>query len=281
MTEPLLALVSFVAATAVGALGYGYSSITVPTALLMVGNRLLNPALVLVEVAVNGYAALLNRRAIRAIWPRVLPLILGVVPGVALGSWLLASLPPSTVKIIVYLALLPLILVQAAGVRFPIRRERAAALPVGAGVGTLYALTTISGPPLALFFNNQGLTKDEFRVALAVTRVIQSALTLATYVALGLLAWQSVRLALWLAPGVLLGIPLGHWLIRKVPPETFRRVCMSFDAWLVGFGLSRLLADLGVVPAFAAYQLFVVTVLVDGALLRRYFLHELPRKVPP
>ena len=26
-----------------------------------------------------------------------------------------------------------------------------------------------------------------------------------------------------------------------VDAETFRRICMSFDAWVVGFGLSRVL----------------------------------------
>ena len=30
-------------------------------------------------------------------------------------------------------------------------------MPFGAGLGFLYSVTTISGPPLALLFNNQGL----------------------------------------------------------------------------------------------------------------------------
>jgi uncharacterized protein len=267
----ILAVVSFGAAVITGALGYGYSSITVPIALLLVSNRVLNPALVIVEVAVNCYSALLNRRAIGAIWARVVVVVVGIVPGVALGSLLLSRLEPATVKLVVYTTLLPQILFQAAGVRIPFRRERAIGLPVGIAVGTLYALTTISGPPLALFFNNQGLTKDEFRVALAVTRVAESVLTLISYAALGLLTRQSGELALWLAPGVLLGIPLGQALIRRTGPETFRRICMSFDAWLVGFGLSRLVAELGIVPTFAAYQILATTLLIDAVLLRRFF----------
>ena len=65
--------------------------------------------------------------------------------------------------------LLPLILLQAAGVRRPIASERAIGLPFGAGLGLLYSVTTISGPPLALLFNNQGLAKREFRAALPWT----------------------------------------------------------------------------------------------------------------
>ena len=33
---------------------------------------------------------------------------------------------------------------------------------IGLAVGILYSLTTISGPPLALWFNNQGLAKSEY-----------------------------------------------------------------------------------------------------------------------
>ena len=49
MDQIVLVLITFVAATVNGALGYGFSSITVPVALLFYTNRILNPALVLVE----------------------------------------------------------------------------------------------------------------------------------------------------------------------------------------------------------------------------------------
>lgn len=267
----VIALVSLGAATITGALGYGYSSLTVPIALLMVPSKRLNPALVIVEFAVNGYSAWINRKAIPAILPRALPVIAGVVPGVIAGSLLLDVLPGASVKAICYVVLLPLILIQAGGVRLRVRRERAVGAPFGLGVGLLYSLTTISGPPLALWFNNQGLTKSEFKVALAITRVAESTLTLVTYSILGLFTQSSGELALWLIPGVLVGMPLGHLMIQKVAPETFRRVCMSFDAWLVGFGLSRIVADAGVVPPAVAYQILTLTVIVDAIMLRRFF----------
>ena len=59
----VLVLITFVAATVNGALGYGFSSITVPVALLFYTNRILNPALVLVELVINGYV--LDRKSTR------------------------------------------------------------------------------------------------------------------------------------------------------------------------------------------------------------------------
>jgi len=266
----VLAVTSLGAATVNGALGYGYSSISVPIALLVVAGRVLNPALVIVEVAINLYALFWNRKAIRRVIKRVVPLAIGLVPGVVVGALLLGHVAPASAKLVVYLILLPLILIQASGRRWPIRGERTASVPLGAGVGILYGLTTISGPPLALFWNNQGLAKDDFKVALAVVRTIESLCALLTYAWLGLLTRESSALLPYIVPGVLVGFPIGHALIKRVSTETFRRVCMSFDAYLVSFGLARTLIDFGIAPG-VAYQLMVATAIVDGNLLWTFF----------
>lgn len=267
----LIGLTSLFAATVNGALGYGYSSITVPIALLMVTSRVLNPSLVIVEVVVNLYALFIARRAVPAVWPRVAPVAIGILPGVLVGSLVLASISPEWAKLITYTTLLPLILVQGAGLRLPIKNHKIVGAPFGASVGLLYSITTISGPPLALYFNNQGIGKDEFKVALALTRSIESTTTLIAYAALGMLTRDSTALVPWLAPGVLLGLPLGFTLIRRLQPDVFRRFCITFDAWLVGFGLSRVLIKLDLLPVPLAYQTLTVTAIIDGILLARFF----------
>lgn len=277
----LIGLTSLLAATVNGALGYGYSSITVPIALLMVANRILNPSLVIVEVVVNLYALYLARRSIRAVWPHVAPIAIGVLPGVIAGSFVLASLSADWAKVVTYATLLPLILVQAAGLRWPIQSPKLIGPPFGGGVGLLYSLTTISGPPLALYFNNQGIAKHEFKAALASTRTIESTTTLVAYASLGMLTRETASLVPYLAPGVAIGLPFGFYLIRKLPAETFRRVCMSFDAAIVAFGLARVVVRLELAPAVWAYQLLTATVIVEVILLRRFFLRRAGSANPP
>jgi uncharacterized membrane protein YfcA len=211
-----------------------------------------------------------NRAAASRVLARVLPLATGLVPGVIAGALLLGEVAPSSVKLAVYAGLLPLILIQASGKRFHLRNERTAALPIGAGVGLLYGLTTISGPPLALFLNNQGLAKEDFKVALALIRTIESVCALAAYAWLGLLTKQSAGVLPWIVPGVVIGFPVGHMLISRIGVETFRRVCMSFDAYLVAFGLSRTLIEHGIAPG-VAYQLLLATAIVDTSLLVTFF----------
>jgi uncharacterized membrane protein YfcA len=266
-----LFLVALFAATVNGALGYGFSSLTVPIALLFVPQKLLSPALVLVEIAINSWVVLNNRGSLAVVRRRAFPIVIGLVPGILIGSFLLNSANPGWLKFWTYLVLLPLILLQAAGVRRPIHSERAAGLPLGTGVGLLYSTTTISGPPLALMFNNQGLHKEEFRAALGTVRVVETMLTAAAYMSLGLFNSRTLHVALPIAPAVLLGVPLGSYLIRYMNSETFRRICMSFDAWIVGFGLARTIIELKLLSASSAYGVWGLIILFDFFLLYQYF----------
>ena len=266
-----LVAITLVAAFVNGALGYGFSSLTVPVGLVFFANRVLNPALVLVEVFINFYVLVINRGAIRAVWKRVSPIIIGLLPGVALGTYVLASLHPDWLKLGTYALILPLILLQAAGVRRPIAAERLVGVPFGAGLGFLYSVTTISGPPLALLFNNQGLVRQEFRAGLALIRVAESCLTAFAYYQLGLFTAGALQVGELIVPGVLVGIPLGAFAIRRLDAETFRRICMSFDAWVVGFGLSRTLIALKLATGPLAYSAMLAAILLDAYLLVAFF----------
>jgi uncharacterized protein len=271
MSSAAIIPIAVIAAVVNGALGYGFSSITVPLALLFLSNRVLNPALVPIEVALNAYVLWMNRAALATIARRLWPVIAGLVPGVIAGTIVVVRVSPAWLKLVTYVALLPLILMQASGFRRPVRSERSAGGLFGLGLGALYSVTTISGPPLALALNNQGFSKDEFRAALGFVRLAESTLTALAYLAAGLFARESLALIPEILPAVVVGVPIGATLIRHVQPETFRRLCMSFDAWIVAFGISTLLGDLRIVDRPAAFLVLAAVAGLDGVLLYRYF----------
>jgi len=125
-------------------------------------------------------------------------------------------------------------------------------------------------------FNNQGLVKNEFRAGLALVRAAESSVTAIVYFHLGLFVTESQNLLLVIIPGVLVGIPLGAYVIRRLDAETFRRICMSFDAWVVGFGLSRVLIELNLMESPWAYSVLAVTILIDTYLLYVFFTAQRP-----
>ena len=276
----VLSGITLLAAFVNGALGYGFSSITVPIALVFTTNRVLNPALVVVEVFINLYVLFINRAGVSNVWRRVLPILIGLLPGIAVGSFFLASLNPGWIKFFTYAAILPLILIQASGLRRPITRERLFGLPFGLGLGFLYSVTAVSGPPMAILFNNQGLVKTDFRAGLSIIRVAESSLTAIAYYHLGLFSAESRGTLLAIIPSVLVGIPLGAYFIRRLDAETFRRICMSFDAWVVGFGLSRVLTELKLADAPWAYAVMAAAVLIDAWLLAVFFKRRRPADAP-
>jgi uncharacterized membrane protein YfcA len=267
----VLAGIALFAAFVNGAIGYGFSSLTVPLALVFYTNRILNPAVVVIEVVLNLYVLLINLSGVPAVWKRVFPIIIGLLPGIAVGAFVLASLQPGWIKLGTYTAILPLILVQAAGWRRPIRSTWLIGLPFGTALGILYSVTTISGPPLVILFNNQGLVQTEFRAGLALVRMAESSVTAIVYYQLGLFIAESADLLLVFIPSVVIGVPLGAYLIRRLDAETFRRICMSFDAWVVGFGLSRVLIELNLMESPWAYSVMAITILIDAYLLYIFF----------
>jgi uncharacterized membrane protein YfcA len=266
-----LAGITLVAATVNGALGYGFSSLTVPVALLFLTNRVLNPALVPIEVVLNGYVLWVNRASIPVVWRRTMPIVVALAPGIVVGTALVSMVNPNWLKFITYTTLLPLILLQAAGFRRPIQSERAAGYAFGGGLGVLYSMTTISGPPLAVALSNQGLAKQEFRAALGIIRLAESSMTAVAYAWAGLYSRESFSLIPVIIPSLAIGVPLGAQLIRHLRPETFRRICMSFDAWVVAFGLSGLMRTLQLGGDGAAYGEFFAVVIFDIWLLYRFF----------
>lgn len=270
-------LISFAAAIVNGALGYGFSSIAAPLALLVVDNRMLTPSLVLLEVVLNAYGLYVNRAGLPRVWRRVAFVVVGLAPGVALGTAALTRVDPAWLKLATFTVFLPLLLLQAVGVRRAIRAERAASLALGGAVGALYAVTTISGPPLAMFLNNQGYARREFRAALGFIRSAECLFTAALYSHAGLFTPTSLSLLPYIIPGVVIGVPLGVLLIRRVREESFRRVCMTFDAAIVAFGASTLLRVLHVVDGSVAFLPFAGVIVFDLVVLYRFFRTPSPR----
>ncbi|HEY7189823.1 MAG TPA: hypothetical protein VH436_24875, partial [Vicinamibacterales bacterium] len=102
-------------------------------------------------------------------------------------------------------------------------------------------------------------------------RLAESSMTAAAYLYAGMFTTTSMALSLQILPSLAIGVPLGAIIIRRVRAETFRRVCMSFDAWVVAFGLASLLLMLGIANGAIAVAVFSTVAGIDIWLLYRFF----------
>src|SRR5579885_151122 len=98
-----LVIITLVAGIVNGGLGYGFSSITVPLALLFLTNRVLNPALVLIEVVLNAWVLWVNRDALSVIWKRMLPIVIVLLPRLAVATMIVTNVSPAWLQLTTYL----------------------------------------------------------------------------------------------------------------------------------------------------------------------------------
>src|SRR5260370_4264850 len=134
----VLAGISLFAAFVNGGVGYGFSSLTVQLALVFYTNRILNPAVIVIEVFLNLYVLFINRNGVPAVWKRVFPILIGLLPGIAVGAFVLAWLQPGWIKFGTYTVILPLILFRAAAWRRPIRATCLIGLTLVTQLGILH-----------------------------------------------------------------------------------------------------------------------------------------------
>jgi uncharacterized membrane protein YfcA len=238
-------------ATVNGFLGHGFSTLSVPLALALVAQRVLNPVLVLLEVALNTGAFLASRRSFPAVRLRVRPYALALVPGAVLGALVLRFAQPGPVRLATYALLLPLVLLQAFRRGAAGARQTRWAAPAGLATGVVYGLTTISGPLLSVFFHHQGYAKEDYRAAISFLRMVESWATALVYLALGLVTPATVRVAVPLLPVVLLGLLAGSLLLPWISQGAFCNFCVVFNCFAVSWGLSRALGTLWPLPGLA------------------------------
>ena len=154
---------------------------------------MLNPALIIIEVPLNAYVLWVNRASLPAVWRRVLPIIIGLVPGSSSARCMVSRVSPDWLKLYTFIVLLPLILLQAAGFSRPIKAERAPACAFGAGRRRAVFGDDDFGSAAGHRPQQPGAREAEFRAALGLVRLAESSMTAVAYVYAGLFTAASSR----------------------------------------------------------------------------------------
>ena len=190
---------------------------------------------------------------------------------------MVSQVSPGWLKFVTFIVLLPLILLQAAGYRRPIRVRAIGRLRVRRRRRRPLLGDHDLGSAARGVLSNQGLTKKDFRAALGFIRLAESTIHGGRLLLRRPLQPGELGLIPYILPSIAIGVPIGAVLIQQIRPETFRRVCMSFDAWIGGFGLSTLVkGDLKLVEGNSAFLILFAVGLLDTLLLYRFFSVTLP-----
>jgi uncharacterized protein len=231
----LAAVAALVGAAVQSATGFGFALVLSPALFAVMEPTEAVTALLLLGAVLNVLVLLEGHDAR---WPLLPRLILPAVPGLAIGAALLAALSREPLQVGVGLAVIAAALWQLRH-RGVVRGVPAAVAGLTSGV--LTTSISISGPPLVLWLEAQGLRPAEFRATLAALFLALNVVGGAVLVAIeGSGAVDLGELAPLLAL-VLIGYALGALAFRRLDQDRFATVVIAL---VICTGIASVLAGL-------------------------------------
>ncbi len=233
------AVIVFIAGAVQGLMGFGFGLVSVP---LLV--HLLPPKeVVAIIMVISTFLALIIAvEAWRWVQMKKLWMLwVGGCLGMPLGTWTLKALNGDDLKILIGVVIVIFGATFLAGFRRPTRRESPALGLIGIVSGFLNGATTLSGPPVILFFANQGWDKEVFRANIISFFFGLNVVTLGSYIAGGLITKPVLIHSAVFLPAMALGALVGIRFAHKVSQLIFTRIALTL---VTAAGVTSLLSGL-------------------------------------
>ena len=221
----LVAAATLVGASVQSATGFGFALILSPAMLAVLEPHEAVTALLVLGFALNLlllFGAGGEPRAVR--WGAVGPMLLAALPGLGAGLLLLTLVSKPALQVAVGVAVVAAAISQARAAGAPARVREAtlgSACVVGLASGALTTSTTVSGPPIVLWLQSQGIAPAELRASLAASFIGLSLAGGVLLAAGGALAVEPA-VVLPLLAAIAAGHQLGARAFRGLDPSRFR-----------------------------------------------------------
>lgn len=174
---------------------------------------------------------LMDVAAVRSYWrgwdgPAARVLILGAVPGIALGGLVYRQVEPALFGLLIGVMALAFVAFQGAR-RLNLIRIAPGAFSARKGVVAGFAagftsfVSHAGGPPVAVFLLSQRLDKTRYQATSVIVFWAINLIKLVPYVFLGVFSAETLTAGALLAPVALLGVWAGVWLHKRMPERYF------------------------------------------------------------
>jgi len=231
-----LAIAIFGAAILRGTCGFGFSALIVSAAALATDPLHLVPVVLLADILLTVQQA----RGIKAEvdWRRVRLLLIGAIPGVPLGIWLLSGIGPDTARLVIAVCVLAMCALLLAGWRMQTAASGGAHVATGIVSGVANG-AAVGGLPVAAFFAAKPIPAAIFRAMLIAHFTLMDLWTLPLMAWAGLITRDTPIATAMGRPLMVAGIALGSRQFRRAKPAGFRRFAIPLLATRPCLGLVR------------------------------------------
>jgi len=157
---------------------------------------------------------------------RIWILIIAGIIGVPIGTYLLIVLNDNTLRMFIGSIIILFAVALLTSFRKKIKNEKLAFAPIGFVGGLLGGSTSMSGPPVIIFFTNQGLKKQVFRANLVAYFMAMSLVAISSFIVGGLITTEVIKYTILFLPAMIFGVAIGIKLVHSVEEKLFQNIIL-------------------------------------------------------
>lgn len=209
-----------------GIIGFGFALLAVPLINIFLPLTTVVPIIVISSTLINIIVLISEKRYImlKQIWVLVLFSIIGI----PLGVFALKNIDVNIMKLWVGLVIILTSIAMLKGVKVKFENKSISQGMAGFLSGVLNGAISMSGPPIVIFFANEGYDKRSLKANMALQSLITNIITIFTFMYSGLINTPVINISGLCIGALLVGTFSGVLLSRKIEENVFRKFVLIF-----------------------------------------------------
>jgi uncharacterized membrane protein YfcA len=237
LTYILVILTLFVAGILHGFSGFGSVLLSLPILSIFLGIKTVVPVVALAALSMTVILLIQLRPHIS--WPRIYPLILGAIPGILVGAFLLKRLDQHLLRLLLGTVLVGYAIYGLASAPHKKNIPDRWAYVFGFISGCLGGALSAVGPPIVAYVSLKDWNKDEIKATMQGFFLTSGILVVVVFALNRLITPTVLHLFGVSLPFVVLGTVLGSLYYSTVRDESYRKTLLVFLALLGVFTIYR------------------------------------------
>ena len=209
-----LFLIFLVAGFTQGVTGFGFGLLAIPLLSLFIDIKTAVPLCSLLGILITAFLSLRLRKHIDQ--RKILPLLLGCIPGVAIGALFLKKAPPTLLSMLMGIMLIAYVLYRLAGRQQPRGIDARWAYVAGFFTGAISSAFSAGGPPTIIYTTLRGWDKNEIKATLSGFFLVGGLIVITAHALTGLTTRLVLHYFMLSAPVVIGGVFAGSLLYDRI-----------------------------------------------------------------
>ena len=217
-----LFLIFLVAGFTQGVTGFGFGLLAIPLLSLFVDIKTAVPLCSLLGILITAFLSLRLRKHIDR--RKILPLLFGCIPGVAVGTLVLKKAPTELLSVLMGVMLIAYVLYRLTGKQQPRGIHPRWAYAAGFFTGAISSAFSAGGPPTIIYATLRGWNKNEIKATLSGFFLTGGLTVITAHALTGLTTNLVLHYFLLSAPVVIAGVFIGSLLYDRIDTSSYLKL---------------------------------------------------------